>query len=256
MLTKEAILKRPELQQIVQKYRHNIERSEQLALQYQENYQINPSFYEQYDVKCGLRDADGRGVLAGLTGISKVQATKLENGVQVPAEGELFYRGYSISDLVNGFIQQNRFGFEEIIYLLLTGELPKADELKAFHELLADYQNLPAHFKSSVIMRMPSDNIMNGMEKCVLALHSTDPKPDDISIPNVMRQCLELIARFPSLAVYNYQMTQYFHKGSSMVLRKPKPDKTIAENLLTMMRPDGKYTQLEAQTHPTYRPVC
>ena len=247
MLTKEAILKRPELQQIVQKYRHNIERSEQLALQYQENYQINPSFYEQYDVKCGLRDADGRGVLAGLTGISKVQATKLENGVQVPAEGELFYRGYSISDLVNGFIQQNRFGFEEIIYLLLTGELPKADELKAFHELLADYQNLPAHFKSSVIMRMPSDNIMNGMEKCVLALHSTDPKPDDISIPNVMRQCLELIARFPSLAVYNYQMTQYFHKGSSMVLRKPKPDKTIAENLLTMMRPDGKYTQLEAR---------
>ena len=247
MLTKEAILKRPELQQIVQKYRHNIERSEQLALQHQENYQINPSFYEQYDVKCGLRDADGRGVLAGLTGISKVQATKLENGVQVPAEGELFYRGYSISDLVNGFIQQNRFGFEEIIYLLLTGELPKADELKSFHELLADYQNLPAHFKSSVIMRMPSDNIMNGMEKCVLALHSTDPKPDDISIPNVMRQCLELIARFPSLAVYNYQMTQYFHKGSSMVLRKPKPDKTIAENLLTMMRPDGKYTQLEAR---------
>lgn len=181
----------------MQKYRHNIERSEQLALQYQENYQINPSFYEQYDVKCGLRDADGRGVLAGLTGISKVQATKLENGVQVPAEGELFYRGYSISDLVNGFIQQNRFGFEEIIYLLLTGELPKADELKAFHELLADYQNLPAHFKSSVIMRMPSDNIMNGMEKCVLALHSTDPKPDDISIPNVMRQCLELIAPLP-----------------------------------------------------------
>ena len=227
MLTKETILKRPEIQQLLQNYRQNIESSERLALQHRDNYQIDPAFYDQYDVKCGLRNADGKGVLAGLTGISTVRATKMENGVSVPAEGELFYRGYSIFDLVSGFIQQDRFGFEEIVYLLLTGDLPTQAELTDFHKLLADYQILPDHFKSSVIMHLPSDNIMNGIEKCVLALHSTDPKPDDISIPNVMRQCLELIARFPSLAVYNYQMTQYFHNGSSMVLHKPDKTKTI-----------------------------
>lgn len=247
MLTKETILRRPEIQQLLQNYRQNIESSERLALQHRNNYQIDPSFYDQYDVKCGLRNADGKGVLAGLTGISTVRATKIENGVSVPAEGELFYRGYSIFDLVSGFIQQNRFGFEEIVYLLLTGDLPTQENLTDFHKLLADYQILPDHFKSSVIMHLPSDNIMNGIEKCVLALHSTDPKPDDISIPNVMRQCLELIARFPSLAVYNYQMTQYFHNGSSMVLHKPDKTKTIAENLLAMMRDDGQYTQLEAR---------
>lgn len=247
MLTKEAILKNPVLQKMLQEYARNIEKSEQLALQHAGNYQIDPMFYDKYDVKRGLRNADGKGVLAGLTGISTVHASRMENGISVPDEGKLFYRGYSIDDLVNGFIAQNRFGFEEIIYLLLTGELPTETQLTEFHGLIADYQILPDKFKSGVIMRLPSDNIMNGMEKCVLALHSTDPKPDDISVPNVMRQCLELIARFPSLAVYNYQMTQYFRKGSSMVVHKPDKTKTIAENLLAMMRHDGQYTKLEAR---------
>lgn len=247
MLTRKTALQDPAIQKLVKNYRHNIEITERLAAQHADNYQIDPTFYEKYDVKRGLRNADGKGVLAGLTGISTIRASRTKNGVNVPVEGELYYRGYRIESLVDGFIQQNRFGFEEIIYLLLTGSLPDQKELKEFHALLSFYQFLPDHFKSSVIMHLPSDNIMNGMEKCVLALHSTDPKPDDISIPNVMRQCLQLIAQFPSLAVYNYQMAEYFRKENSMVVHKPDKDKTIAENLLAMMRLDGEYTRLEAR---------
>ncbi|WP_303150994.1 citrate/2-methylcitrate synthase [uncultured Ruminococcus sp.] len=211
------------------------------------HYQIEPDLYMKYEVKRGLRDLDGRGVRAGLTTISKVSATQLVDGKEVSAPGQLLYRGIPIDQLVQGFITHNRFGFEEIVYLLLMGRLPKPEEMREFHQLLAHYQELPNHFNSGVIMKMPSDNIMNTMAKCVLALHAYDPKPDDTSLPNVMRQCLQLIAQFPSLAVFGYQASMYFRNDKSMFIQKPDPKLTIAENILYMMRPDGKYTQLEAK---------
>lgn len=171
----------------------------------------------------------------------------MENGVRVPDEGKLYYRGIRIQDLVDGFISRDRFGFEEIVYLLLTGELPDEAQLDEFHEIMSEYQILPEKFKSGIIMKMPSDNIMSMMEKCVLSLHAVDPNPDDTSIENVMRQSLELIARFPAMAVYSYQASQYFRQGESMVYHRPDPTKTIAENFLIMLRPDGQYTQLEAR---------
>ena len=146
---------------------------------------------------------------------------------------------------MQGFITHDRFGFEEIVYLLLMGHLPKADQLAQFKGLLTDYQELPNHFNSGVIMKMPSDNIMNTMAKCVLALHAYDPKPDDTSLPNVMRQCIQLVSQFPSLAVFGYQASMYFRNDRSMFIQKPDPKLSIAENILYMMRPDGKYTRLE-----------
>lgn len=232
---------------IVKEFLEHEERAAQLAGYTAESCSIPEELYGKYDVKRGLRDADGKGVVAGLTTVSHVIATRTENGVRIPSEGRLIYRGIPVEELVNGFIEQDRFGFEEIIYLLLTGKLPSKQQLDDFHGILAEYQYLPPSFKSGVIMKMPNDNIMSTMEKCVLSLHAIDPKPDDISIENVMRQSLELIARFPAMAVYSYQAAQYFHQGASMVYNRPDPEKTIAENFLTMLRPDGKYTKLEAR---------
>ena len=178
---------------------------DQLTADAEPHYEIEQELYKKYEVKRGLRDLDGKGVRAGLTTISKVSATQIVDGREVPAAGQLLYRGIPIEQLVQGFITHDRFGFEEIVYLLLMGHLPKADQLAQFKGLLTDYQELPNHFNSGVIMKMPSDNIMNTMAKCVLALHAYDPKPDDTSLPNVMRQCIQLVSQFPSLAVFGYQ---------------------------------------------------
>lgn len=223
------------------------EKAAELAKESYERYQIPLELYGVHDVKRGLRDADGKGVLAGLTTVSQVSASREENGARIPTEGKLLYRGVPIQELVKGFVGEDRSGFEETVYLLLTGELPDKKQLQDFSALLGEYQILPEKFKSGVIMKMPSDNIMSMMEKCVLALHATDPDPDNTSIENVMRQCLELIARFPAMAVYSYQAVQYFRQGASMVYHRPDPKKTLAENFLTMLRPDGKYTELEAK---------
>lgn len=235
------------LDAMTQQYRKNAEKAARIAGESRERYNIPPELYGVHDVKRGLRDADGKGVVAGLTTVSQVTASRMENGVRVPDEGKLYYRGIRIQDLVDGFISRDRFGFEEIVYLLLTGELPDEAQLDEFHEIMAEYQILPERFKSGIIMKMPSDNIMSMMEKCVLSLHAVDPNPDDTSIENVMRQSLELIARFPAMAVYSYQASQYFRQGESMVYHRPDPTKTIAENFLIMLRPDGQYTQLEAR---------
>lgn len=235
------------LDAMTQQYRKNAEKAARIAGESRERYNIPPELYGVHDVKRGLRDADGKGVVAGLTTVSQVTASRMENGVRVPDEGKLYYRGIRIQDLVDGFISRDRFGFEEIVYLLLTGELPDEAQLDEFHEIMSEYQILPEKFKSGIIMKMPSDNIMSMMEKCVLSLHAVDPNPDDTSIENVMRQSLELIARFPAMAVYSYQASQYFRQGESMVYHRPDPTKTIAENFLIMLRPDGQYTQLEAR---------
>ena len=246
-MKKEKLLHSTKIQQMIAQYKHDMQLVDQLTADAEPHYEIEQELYKKYEVKRGLRDLDGKGVRAGLTTISKGSATQIVDGREVPAAGQLLYRGIPIEQLVQGFITHDRFGFEEIVYLLLMGHLPKADQLAQFKGLLTDYQELPNHFNSGVIMKMPSDNIMNTMAKCVLALHAYDPKPDDTSLPNVMRQCIQLVSQFPSLAVFGYQASMYFRNDRSMFIQKPDPKLSIAENILYMMRPDGKYTRLEAK---------
>ncbi len=208
---------------------------------------IDQELYTKYDVKRGLRDMNGKGVLAGLTNISDIQAKKLVNGELVPDEGNLYYRGYNIKDLVNGFASEDRFGFEECSYLLLFGHLPDKAELKQFNELLGSYRDLPMNFVRDIIMKAPSRDMMNTLARSVLTLYSYDDNQDDISVANVLRQCLQLISLFPMLAVYGYQAYSHYHDGQSLVIHHPQADLSTAENLLYILRPDSKYTDLEAK---------
>ena len=212
-----------------------------------DNTSLDLSLYEKYDVKRGLRDINGKGVLAGLTQVSNVQATKMVDGKEVPCAGKLSYRGYDIKDLTKGFIQDDRYGFEEVAYLLLFGKLPDKQQLMDFTELLANQRSLPTNFVRDVIMKAPSKDIMNGLSRSVLTLYSYDHNPDDTSLPNVLRQCLNLISVFPLLSVYGYQAYNHYVKGKSLYIHNPKKDLTTAENILRMLRPDKKYTHLEAK---------
>ncbi len=170
-----------------------------------EEFPINPELYTKHDVKRGLRDINGKGVLAGLTHIGNVCASKIVDGESVPCEGKLYYRGYDVEELVAGFAADNRHGFEETTYLLLFGHLPTKQQLDEFTKLLAELRFLPAVFTRDVIMKASSDNMMNTLAKCVLTLYSYDNRANDISIPNVLRQCLSLISLFPLISVYGYQ---------------------------------------------------
>lgn len=212
-----------------------------------DNTSLDLSLYAKYDVKRGLRDINGKGVLAGLTQVSNVQATKMVDGKEVPCAGKLSYRGYDIKNLTKGFIQDDRYGFEEVAYLLLFGKLPDKQQLMDFTELLANQRSLPTNFVRDVIMKAPSKDIMNGLSRSVLTLYSYDHNPDDTSLPNVLRQCLNLISVFPLLSVYGYQAYNHYVKGKSLYIHNPKKDLTTAENILRMLRPDKKYTHLEAK---------
>lgn len=212
-----------------------------------EHSTIDLSLYGKYDVKRGLRDVNGKGVLAGLTQVSNVQATKMVDGKEVSCAGSLFYRGYNIKELASGFVQDNRFGFEETTYLLLFGELPNKEELANFKKLLANQRSLPTNFVRDVVMKAPSKDIMNALSRSVLTLYSYDTDPDDISLPNVLRQCLNLISVFPLLSVYGYQAYNHYIRGKSLYIHNPKRDLSTAENILRMLRPDKKYTDLEAK---------
>ena len=212
-----------------------------------EHSSLDLSLYGKYDVKRGLRDINGKGVLAGLTQVSNVQATKIVDGQEVPCAGSLSYRGYDIKELTGGFIRDKRFGFEETAYLLLFGKLPDKEELKEFTDLLANQRSLPKNFTRDVIMKAPSSDIMNAISRSVLTLYSYDKNPDDISLPNVLRQCLNLISVFPLLSVYGYQAYNHFVRGKSLYIHNPKKELSTAENILRMLRPDKKYTALEAQ---------
>ncbi|MDE6133401.1 MAG: citrate synthase, partial [Oscillospiraceae bacterium] len=207
---------------------------------------IDPELYTKYDVKRGLRDLNGKGVLAGLTEISEIISSKEVNGQTVPCDGELYYRGYNINDLVAGFTNEKRFGFEEITYLLLFGELPTTQQLGEFSDILANYRQLPTTFVRDIIMKSPSDDIMNGLARGVLTLYSYDDMPNDITIPNVLRQSLELIALFPLIAVYSYQAKAYYHDGDSFFIHQPVAEYSTAENILHMLRPDSSFSKLEA----------
>ncbi|MDD6062262.1 MAG: citrate/2-methylcitrate synthase, partial [Oscillospiraceae bacterium] len=209
---------------------------------------IDPSLYVELGVNRGLRDLNGNGVLTGLTEISEITAKEEVDGQVVPCEGRLYYRGYDIKDLVAGFIADDRFGFEEVVYLLLFGELPQAKELADFRTLLADYRSLPNSFVRDIIMKSPSRDMMNSLARSVLMLYSYDNKPDDTSIPNVLRQCLQLIAMFPLLSVYGYQAYDYYVcDNNSFFIHEPDPKLSTAENILHMLRLNSKYTKLEAR---------
>ncbi len=208
---------------------------------------IDPALYTEYEVKRGLRDLNGRGVLAGLTNISDVRANKIVNGEQVPIAGELFYRGYNVRDLVRGFTSEERFGFEEVTYLLLFNKLPDPDELESFCALLARYRTLPTSFVRDIIMKAPSPDMMNTLARSVLTLYSYDDHANDISTPNVLRQCLQLISLFPLLSVYGYQAYRHYHDGKSLYIHSPKAHLSTAENILRILRPNKTYTPLEAR---------
>ena len=219
---------------------------EELALKCENNNAIEKELYTKYEVKRGLRDLNGKGVLAGLTNISDVCASKVVNGETVPCEGNLYYRGYNIKDLVHGFLAAKHPGFEETAYLLLFGELPSKTELENFQEMLADRRMLPPNFVRDVIMKAPSRDMMNSITRSILQLYSYDEKADDTSIPNVLRQCLNLIAQFPMLMVYGYHAYNY-RRGEDLYIYAPKRELSAAENILMMLRENRKYTKLEAK---------
>ena len=220
---------------------------ERLAEKSVEGYKIDPTLYTQYDVKRGLRDINGNGVVAGLTNISTIKVLDTGEGMPNHGDGKLYYRGIDVEDIVAGFIKEKRFGFEETVYLLLFGTMPSEHELTEFRHILSDFRHLPDHFTRDVIMKAPSDNMMNTLAKSVLALYSYDEKANDISITNVLRQCIELVTLFPVLAVYGYQAYKYSKFGGSLFIHDPHPDLSIAENLLYMLRPNKNYTELEAR---------
>ena len=220
---------------------------EELAAKAQAADVIDSSLYAEYDVKRGLRDLNGVGVLAGLTHVSQVRATKVVDGVKVPDYGQLIYRGYDIKDLVHGILDSGRFGYEEVAYLLLFGDLPNEEELKMFSETLAEYRELPTGFVRDVIMKKPSLHIMNTLSRSVLTLYAYDDDGNDISLPGIVRQSLELIARFPQLSVYGYYAFQHEKGDGSLYIIPPLPDGSFAENLLHILRPDGNYTETEAR---------
>ncbi len=220
-----------------------------LADKCSDNGVIDPALFIQHKVNKGLRDPKGKGVLTGLTNISDVIAKKIVNGEEIPCEGQLFYRGYNINELCNDFFYSDRYGFEEITYLLLFGELPTSAELDDFKSLLAKYRkSLPNTFVRDIIMKAPSNDMMNSLARSVLTLYSYDEKANDTSLSNVLSQCLQLIALFPLLSVYGYQAYEYYIKeNNSFFIHAPKDELSTAENILHMLRIDSNYSKLEAK---------
>ena len=218
-----------------------------LAVVCMERGHIPTGLYEQYHVLRGLRDMNGKGVLAGLTDISTVLASRVEDGKTVPCDGELYYRGYNIRDLVQGFAREGRMGFEEIAFLLLFGELPDQELLDHFRRLLGRYRTLPTNFVRDVIMKAPGKDMMNTLQRGVLTLYGYDDMADDTHIDNVLRQCLQLISTIPMLSVYSYQAYNHYIRGKSFYIHSPKPELSTAENILRLLRPDKSYTGLEAR---------
>ena len=208
---------------------------------------IEPEMYVKYAVNRGLRDLNGNGVLTGLTEISEIQSSKMVDGEKVPCEGKLFYRGVDVEQIVSGFIREKRYGFEETVYLLLFGALPDEAQLDDFKKLLAGYRSLPTNFVRDVILKAPNADMMNTLARSVLTLYSYDARATDNSTENVLRQCLQLIALFPMLSVYGYQAYSHYVLDKSLFIHNPVPELSTAENLLHILRADGKYTELEAR---------
>ena len=211
-----------------------------------QSHHIDPNLYIEYDVKRGLRDSSGKGVLTGLTEVSDVVSHVLINGRKIPAEGALYYQGINVYDLIQG-LEGRRFGFEETMYLLIFGTLPTKSQLAKFSSVLFDLQDLGGRFVRDVVMKASNANIMNAMQRCILTLYTYDENPEDISSYNVLRQCLELTAKLPMITIYSYHAYRHFRKGEMLFIRQPQEGLSFAENVLLMLRPDGKYTELEAK---------
>lgn len=214
----------------------------------EESSTIDSTLFSKYEVKRGLRDLNGQGVLTGLTEVSEIRSKKMVNDEMVPCDGKLYYQGIDIEDIVDGFLAEKRFGYEEVVYLLIFGKLPNQRELDDLKDMLAHYRDdLPTSFVRDIIMKAPSSDLMNTLGRSVLTLYSYDDRADDISTENVLRQCLQLVALFPMFSVYGYQTACYFHGGQSFFLHPPKSEYSTAENILHMLRPDSKFTPLETK---------
>lgn len=224
--------------------RQHLGSSAELAIS---NSSINQELFVKYNVKRGLRNADGTGVLVGLTSIGDVHGYIMDENEKVSVEGRLRYRGIEIEDIVKGFQQEKRYGFNEVAYLLLFGHMPDAVELEHFKGMLDSCRDLPAGFTENMILKAPSPDIMNKLARAVLASYSFDKNPDDISIKNVLRQCIELIARFPTMVAYGYQAKSHYYDNKSLFIHNPQPGLSTAQNFLHMVRPDSVYTDLEAE---------
>ena len=214
----------------------------------EERNTIDPKLYPQHNIKRGLRNENGTGVLVGITRVGSVIGYRKENDVKIPTEGRLYYRGYDLFDLVNGFQKEQRLGFEETIYLLLFGKCPNAQELAEFNQALEDRRDLPKQYKEDVIIKIPAPNIMNKLQRALLTLYSYDDNPDDVSVTNVLRQSIDLIAKLPLLAAYSYQVKRHAFNHESLVIHRPIKGVGTAENFLHLIRPDGKYTREEVET--------
>ncbi len=230
---------------LIVKYSHAINKLSQLVTR---TDAISADLYDKYDVKRGLRDKNGKGVLCGLTEVSEVNSWEIIDGVRTPVPGTLCYRGYNVKDLVANCEKEDRFGFEETVYLLLFGELPNAKELADFSAMLAEFRVLPRNFVRDVIMKSPSSDMMNMIARCVLNLYSYDPDPDNVSVSNVLRQSLQLIAQFPMIAAYSLRVYRYYNTNDgSMFIHKPVPSYSTAQNILHILRKDNSFTDLEAK---------
>lgn len=218
-----------------------------LAQKMTANSIIDTQLYSKYNVKRGLRDIDGKGVLTGLTDISAIIQNKTVDGKVVPCEGELYYRGYNVNDIIKGITDDDRFGFEEVVYLLLFGTMPNVEELKNFKNLLVQYRTLPQNFVRDVILKAPSEDMMNSIARSVLTLFCYDTNPNDIAINNVLRQCIQLISVFPMLSVYGYHSYNHYLRDKSLYIHRAEPEMSTAEVILSLLRPDRKYTPLEAK---------
>lgn len=213
-----------------------------------ENAVIDTEYYSKYDVKRGLRDVSGKGVLTGLTEVSEIRSYTIVDHDMIPCEGKLYFQGIDIEELTSGFLKEDRFGFEETAYLLIFGELPNKEQSKKFKELLAHYRSvLPTSFVRDIILKAPSADMMNTLARSVLTLYAYDDCADDTSVENVLRQCLQLVALFPMLAVYGYQAYSHYHDGNSLFIHQPVAEYSTAENILHLLRPDSKFTKLEAK---------
>ena len=207
---------------------------------------IDQELYTEYDVKRGLRDANGKGVLTGLTEISDVLSYNSVDGKKMPADGELYFQGYNVKDLIAGF-EDRRYGFEETTYLLLFGSLPTPKQLRSFVRIIKSLQELSGQFLRDVVMKATNKNQMNALQRCILTLYCYDANPDEVTVPNVLRQSLQLIAKMPQIAVHSYCAYRHFHADDTLVIRLPNKEMSIAENILQMLRPDGAFTELEAK---------
>ena len=218
-----------------------------LCAEYQKHNQIDPAYYERYNVKRGLRNADGTGVMAGVTQLGNVMGYYVQDGERIPAPGKLVYRGIDVEELVNGFVSEDRFGFEETAYLLLFGQLPTREQLTTFQKLLSENHTLPHTFTEDMILKAPSPDVMNKLARSVLALYSYDDNPDDMSLPNQLRQAIQLIARVPVIVAHAFAVKRHYYDDESLYLHRPQPGLSVAENFLYSVRHDNKFTEQEAR---------